>query len=236
MKKILIALFINLILLTTVFAQETSPALLSVDSFATKISRQSKPQIIDVRTPEEFSINHINGAIYINLKEESHLKASENFDKAKPVFIYAIQNSRPDILAKELREKGYTNVYELKGGIASWIGGGYPYYTSLTNTISLTDYKKTIADNKVVIVEIGTKFCGLCTKAKVILDSLQREHNSSYKILEIELYNNPQLVAELKEVTAVPTIILYKEGKIAWKKTGLVFNKDDIKVEIAKAQ
>jgi rhodanese-related sulfurtransferase len=234
-------LYILTIAFTLIFAplfaqKEKSPSVISVDSFACKISRQLKPQIIDVRTPEEFKMNHINGAVYINLKEDNYVNLLKDFDKNKPVFIYAIQNNRPDILAEELNSIGYTTIYELKGGIAGWIGRGYPYYTSVKNNISYAEYEQTISDNNIVLVEIGTKFCGLCTKAKVIIDSLLEDNNDSYQIVELELYNNPQLVADLGEVSAVPTILLYKEGKIIWKRTGLTFNKEDIKTEIAKAQ
>jgi rhodanese-related sulfurtransferase len=235
MKKVIILSAIS-ILGISAFAQKTNPDLISVDSFAAKISKQQTPQIIDVRTPQEFSINHIEGATYVNLKDDNHLDGLKSFNKTKPVFIYAIQNNRPDQLAQELHANGYTEVYELKGGIASWIGNGQKYYTSVKDNISLTDYKKTLADNKIVLVEIGTKYCGLCAKAKVIIDSLQDDHNSSYKVVQLELYNNPQLVSELGEVPSVPTILLYKDGQVIWKRSGLTFDKKDLNTEIAKAQ
>jgi rhodanese-related sulfurtransferase len=233
MKKTIITTAISILCLTTVFAQ-VNHNVITVDAFTAKINAQKDPQIIDVRTPEEFSINHINGAIYLNLKDANHLDNLKTLDKTKPVFIYAIQNSRPDILAQELQANGYKEVYELKGGIAAWIGSGNAYYTSVKNNLSVADYNKTLADNKVVLVEIGTKYCGLCAKAKVIVDSLQND--GSYKLLQLELYNNPQLVAQLGEVPSVPTILLYKGGQIIWKRSGLTFNKNDLSTAIAKAQ
>ena len=234
MKKSFIITAFSFLSLTTAFAQQENHDLITIDSFSAKISKQQTPQIVDVRTPEEFTINHINGATYVNLKEENHLDALKNFDKTKPVFIYAIQNSRPDILAAELHTNGYKEVYELKGGIAAWIGSGNPYYTSVKNNLSVADYNKTLTDNKIVLVEIGTKYCGLCAKAKVIVDSLQND--GSYKVVQLELYNNPQLVAQLGEVPSVPTLLLYKDGQIVWKRSGLTFNKYDITTEIAKAK
>jgi rhodanese-related sulfurtransferase len=236
MKKIFVITAISLLSVTAAFAQQENHDLISIDAFAAKISKQTNPQIIDVRTPEEFTINHINGAVYVNLKDANHLDALKTFDKTKPVFIYAIQNNRPDILAQELHANGYTEVYELKGGIAAWIGSGNDFYTSVKNNVSAADYKKTLTDNKVVLVEIGTKYCGLCAKAKVIVDSLQDDHNSSYKVIQIELYNSPQLVAELGEVPSVPTLLLYKDGQIVWKRSGLTFDKKDINIAIAKAE
>ncbi|MEI9942802.1 MAG: rhodanese-like domain-containing protein [Chitinophagaceae bacterium] len=212
----------------------TAPLPLTVDSFAAKISRQTKPQIIDVRTPEEYAMNHINGAVNIDLKATNYLEGLNQFDKKKPVFIYAIQNYRPGLLAVELREKGYAEVYELKSGIANWIGSGRPYYSSIKNVVSFAEYKKTIADNKLVLVDIGTKYCGACMKVKQIIDSLKSENNNSYEIVQLELYENAELAAGLKEIQAVPTVLLYKNGQIAWKKTGLTFTKAEINDAITK--
>jgi len=152
------------------------------------------------------------------------------------VFLYAIQHSRPDILAKQLREKGYKEVYELQAGIASWIGAGYPYYTTVSSELTPAAYKKIITANRLVLVDIGTRYCGLCVKVKELVDSLKRKNDPSYDIVELELYKNTQLVADLKEIRAVPTVILYKDGKPVWERTGLSFTKEDIEAELAKAK
>jgi rhodanese-related sulfurtransferase/glutaredoxin-related protein len=209
---------------------------LTVDSFAAKINRQVKPQIIDARKPEEFAINHINGAVNVDQFAGNYAGQLTQFDKQQPVFIYAIQNYRPGILAKELRELGYKEVYELKAGIANWIGGGNPYYSSVKNNISLADYRKNITTNKLVLVDIGTKYCGTCVKVKQLVDSLKQGNDLSYKIEEIDLYYNPELVAGLKEIEAVPTVLLYKDGKVIWKRTGLSFTKNELETAIAKAK
>ena len=207
-----------------------------MDSFAVKIGRQTVPQIVDVRTPEEFDVNHLNGAISVDLREPAHLQSLDKFDRKKPIFIYAIQNRRSGILAEELRNNGFEEVYELRSGIASWIGAGYPCYSAVKDGVTLADYKKSVGDKGLVLVDIGTKYCGLCRQVKGIVDSLKSENDPSYKIVEIDLYNSPQLVSELGQVQAVPTVLLYKDGKIVWKRTGLTFSKTDIGQEIAKVK
>jgi rhodanese-related sulfurtransferase/glutaredoxin-related protein len=239
MKQKILTTMLLLVIVSSAFAQQdaasTNPPL-TADSFAAKISRQLKPQIVDVRSPEEFIINHINGAVNVNLKVANYLDGFKDFDKTKPVFLYSIQNYRSGILAKELREKGYAEVYELKSGIPNWIGSGYPYYSSVKNVVSINEYKKIIADNKLVLVDIGTKYCGSCVRVKQIVDSLKTESNNSFETVQIELYNNPQLAADLKEIKAVPTVLLYKEGKLVWKKTGGIFTKEQLSAEIAKVK
>ena len=130
-KKIIIVTlvsFINSLTFSQTAVNEEYPPL-SVDSFAAKIKRTPNPQIVDVRTSEEFAVNHISGAINIDVRNKEYAKDLSKIDKERPVFIYAIQNYRPGLLSKELRQKGYKEVYELKSGIGSWIGSGNPYYS-----------------------------------------------------------------------------------------------------------
>jgi rhodanese-related sulfurtransferase len=230
------AALIFLLLLSGISRAQDRHEPLPVDSFAAKISREAAPQIVDVRTPEEFDVNHLNGAISIDMREPAHLQGLDPFDKKKPVFIYAIQNKRSGILAEELRNNGFEKVYELKSGIASWIGAGYPYYSTAKDGLTLSDYKKDVGSKGLVLVDIGTKYCGLCRQVKGMIDSLKSEHDPAYRVVEIDLYNSPQLVAELNQVQAVPTVLLYKDGKIVWKRTGLSFSKTDIGDEIAKVK
>lgn len=239
MKKYIGLLLISLMTAFATYAQgqiNESHKPLTADAFAAKIKSQSAPQIIDARKPEEFAINHINGAVNIDQFAGNYSAQLQQFDKDKPVFIYAIQNYRPGILARELRQLGYKEVYELKSGIANWIGAGHPYFSSVKNIVSLADYNKTIAGNRLVLVDIGTKYCGTCVKVKQVVDSLKQSNDAAYKIEEIDLYHNPELVAGLKEVQAVPTVLLYKDGKVIWKRTGLSFTKAAIESEIEKAK
>lgn len=232
----IIALLITNVLVAQSLKKEVLPPL-SADSFAADIHRQAQPQIIDARKPEEFALNHINGAINIDQFAGNYAEQLKLFDKKRPVFIYAIQNYRPGILAKELRELGFPEVYELKSGIANWIGSGYPYFNGVKNWVSLAEYNKKIGANRLVLVDIGTKYCGTCVKVKHLIDSLQPEPGNGYVIEQIDLYQNPDLVAGLKkEVQAVPTVLLYKDGKIIWKRTGLSFTKSELVAALENAR
>jgi len=207
-----------------------------VDSFAARISRQSAPQIIDLRTQKEFELNHVTGAVNIDLQGANDLAGLEKLDKTRPVFLYAIQHNRPDIVARQLRVKGYKEVYELRTGIAGWIAGGYPYYSTVGSELTPAAYKKIINSGRLVLVDIGTRYCGLCAKVKEWVDSLKSRNDPGYTVVELELYKNTQLVADLKEIRAVPAVILYKDGKVIWKREGLTFTKEDMETELAKAK
>jgi thiol-disulfide isomerase/thioredoxin len=139
-------------------------------------------------------------------------------------------------LAKELKSKGFSEVYNLEGGIANWVGSRRPYYTSAAKGLSLAEYRKIVSSNKLVLVDIGSQYCGACKKVKPVLDSLRNENGDAVKILEIDLEESPQLIGELKTVTSFPYLILYKQGEIVLKKTGIKELKNELDTAIAKAR
>ncbi|OXG02317.1 rhodanese-related sulfurtransferase [Flavobacterium araucananum] len=226
----------TLILLFTLtgFSQDKgASSIVLLDAFYSKIKAQKNPQIIDARGPEEFALNHIEGALNFNLKSENYEKAVAALNPSQPVFIYSIAAYRSGLLSTELIKKGFSEVYILEGGIAAWIGGGKSFYTNLKSKLTLPEYKKIIADNEYVLVDIGSKYCATCKTVKPILENLRTQYGEKLKIVQIELEESPQVIADLKTVKVFPTLILYQKGKIVFKKDGLGDLKNDVDVALA---
>jgi len=215
------------------FSQNEIHSSLSLDSFYSKIKSQKNPQIVDARTSEEFALNHIEGAVNFNLQSENYTQSVAKLDKSKPVFIYSIGAGRSVALEKELLKKGFSEAYSLEGGIANWIGNGKPFYSNLKSKLSLTEFNKIIAANKTVLVDIGSKYCAPCKKVKPILETIRSEYGTNLKIVEIELEDSPQVIADLKTVKVFPTLILYENGKIIFKKEGINDLKSEVDVALA---
>ncbi len=78
-------------------------------------------QLIDVRTPLEFSSGHIPGAINIDVNNRDFDKQTGLLNKNHPVAVYCRSGVRSKTAANKLVEKGYT-VYELDKGILNWKG------------------------------------------------------------------------------------------------------------------
>jgi phage shock protein E len=76
--------------------------------------------IIDIRTPQEYGQGYIEGAININYFDRSFLDQVSEFDKNKPIFIYCRSGNRTSSASKKLLKLGFTEVYDLQGGIISW--------------------------------------------------------------------------------------------------------------------
>lgn len=214
------------------FSQDKNSNVVSLETFYTKIKSQKNPQIIDARGADEFALNHINGAVNFNLQSENYAKSVTTLDKSKPVFIYSIGAGRSVALENELLKNGFKEAYSLEGGIANWIGNGKPFYSNSKSKLSLAEYNKIISDNNTVLVDIGSKYCAPCKKVKPILETIRAQYGEDLKIVEIELEDSPQVIADLKTVKIFPTLLLYRKGKIALKKEGLTDLKKDIDVAL----
>lgn len=79
---------------------------------------------LDVRTPEEWNAVHPDGVILIPLEifDEFDQRAPENLRNAKETPVYVICNSgnRSQIASEKLVEMGYTQVFNMDGGIQAW--------------------------------------------------------------------------------------------------------------------
>ncbi|WP_374173447.1 thioredoxin domain-containing protein [Flavobacterium tructae] len=215
------------------FAQQKSSNTVSLDVFYAKIQSEKKPQIIDARGPEEFALNHINGAQNFNLESKDYAKRIAALDKTRPVFTYSIGAGRSVWLADELLKNGFKEAYSLEGGIANWIGNGKPFYSNSKSKLTLVEYNKIISDNNNVLVDIGSVYCGACKKVKPVLETIRAQYGTNLKIVEIDLEDSPQVIADLKTVKVFPTLILYKKGKIVFRKEGLGDLKNDVGVALA---
>lgn len=223
-----VATLLVLFMVFGAFAQNKNTITLSLDSFYTKIKGQKNPQIIDARSPEEFALNHIEGALNFNLQTTDYDTYILKLDKSKPVFLYAINTGRSTALAQELIKRAFSEAYDLEGGIANWIGGGKPFYTNLKSKLSLENYNKIISDTDTVLVDIGSQYCGACRKVKSILETIRTQYGDHLKIIEIDLEESPQVIADLKTVQVFLTLILYKKGKVIFKKDGFTNLKKDV--------
>ncbi len=72
--------------------------------------------IIDVRTGHEFASGYINGAINIPVENISSI----NYPKDTVIIVYCASGMRSTNAAETLVDLGYTNVYNLDGGLINW--------------------------------------------------------------------------------------------------------------------
>ena len=93
---------------------------IDVKLFAEKLKSTEKPQLLDVRTPEEYSTEHIGDAANVNWNGSDFVAKATTYDKSKPVFVYCKVGGRSAQAASKLVELGFKEVYNLEGGIMKW--------------------------------------------------------------------------------------------------------------------
>lgn len=81
-------------------------------------------QLIDVRTPGEYTGGHLAGAINLDQSGGQLESSVGSLDKSKPVLLYCASGRRSAAAREYLREQGFNDVVDLQGGISAWAGGG----------------------------------------------------------------------------------------------------------------
>jgi len=112
---------------TNTFAQSNKHKL-KAKKYYHKLNSKIDPLIIDTRPAFKFQESRIQNAVLAEETDEL-LKLVEIVPKDEPIFIYCQKGDRSKKAAETLKEKGYTHVYELKGGLLRWIEKGLPLDT-----------------------------------------------------------------------------------------------------------
>ena len=88
---------------------------------------QPQPVLLDARTPAEFGISHLKGAIPID-PYRPDLKSLEGSSKTSAVVVYSSAGYRGARVASWLMNQGYSSVTNLAGGIFKWVNEGRPIF------------------------------------------------------------------------------------------------------------
>lgn len=228
MKKIF-----SLLLIITLFTScqgQTSKSVEVIDSktFADKLKSTENPQLLDVRTPEEFAVDHLESASNVNWNGNEFAAKAEKLDKSKPVFVYCKVGGRSHQAAEKLSELGFTQVYDLQGGIMKWNANGMAVEKKSIDKnagISVDDYQKLINSDKKVVVNFHAVWCAPCKKMEPYLLKMQQDLKGKTTIIRLDADANKTLVDAMK-FDSLPIILIYENGKEVWRNIGYLSEED----------
>ena len=82
------------------------------------------------------------------------------------------------------------------------------------------DFDQDINSQKVpVVVDFGADWCGPCKQLDPILEEIAEENTDKFKVFKINIDENP-MVPQKFGVRGIPTIMLFKDGKLIDTKVG----------------
>ncbi|NPV63451.1 MAG: rhodanese-like domain-containing protein [Methanotrichaceae archaeon] len=81
--------------------------------------------ILDVRTPEEYSSGHLEGAANLDFRSPSFRDSLTNLDKKRAYLVYCRTGIRSGRALVIMADLGFSEVYNLSGGIFRWNREGF---------------------------------------------------------------------------------------------------------------
>src|SRR4029079_10512757 len=82
-----------------------------------------------------------------------------------------------------------------------------------------------LKDNNLVLVDFWAEWCGPCRMLAPTIDKIATEYAGKVKVGKVDTDSNRE-VSMKYQISAIPTVILFKNGEVAQKFVGLRQEKD----------
>ena len=83
------------------------------------------------------------------------------------------------------------------------------------------NFDSIISDSNPVVVDFHALWCGPCKTQSPILKEVATELGDRIRVIKIDVDQNNE-IASRYQIQSVPTLMIFKNGNILWKHSGVV--------------
>lgn len=84
----------------------------------------------------------------------------------------------------------------------------------------MTEFDNIISSDKLTLVDFFATWCGPCKMQSPIIDKVKERYANVVNILKIDVDLDNE-IANIYSIHSIPTLILFKNGRILWRASGL---------------
>lgn len=104
-------------------AENAATAMIKVFAAQNYVRTHEDAIVIDVRTPAEYELSHITGALNLNVQDDAFAEMAATLDPDKTYIVHCTKNpagGRSSRALETLRDLGFKHLYSLEGGYVAW--------------------------------------------------------------------------------------------------------------------